>query len=192
MTTQVHKVKLRYLNRVNFCIPGKNMNIWRYLDTDLIRLEMESEVKPPEDEEYTKKDILEIKEAIMAELVDILDKSGKVSNKRKLWIDLMNREKKASTAIGNGVAIPHVRTMQAKEFIIAIGRKLEGYQFDSMDGEPVKLFFCMAAPPYDDNLYLKIFKDLAERFESPGFIDRLLEAEDGHEIIWAFKEYEQA
>jgi len=183
---------LRYLNRVIFCIYGKAMNIWRYLDIDLIKLEMESEIEPPEDDEYTKRDILEIKETIMAELVDVLDRSGKVSNKRKLWIDLMNREKKASTGIGEGVAIPHVRTMQAKELIIAVGRNKEGYEFDTIDGKPAKLFFCMAAPPYDDNLYLKVFKDMGERFDSPGFIERLMEAKDGHEIIWAFKEYEQA
>ena len=167
------------------------MNISRYLDVDLIKLEMESEVDPPEEGEYSQRQILEVKETILSELVDLMEKSGKVSNKNKLFIDLMNREKKASTGIGEGIAIPHVRTMQAREFIVVIGRNLEGYEFDSMDGEPVRLFFCMAAPPYDDNLYLKVFKELAERFEYPGFIDNLLSAGDGHEIIRAFKITEQ-
>lgn len=167
------------------------MNISRYLDVDLIKLEMESEVDPPEEGEYSQRQLLEVKETILSELVDLMEKSGKVSNKNKLFIDLMNREKKASTGIGEGIAIPHVRTMQAREFIVVIGRKLEGYEFDSMDGEPVRLFFCMAAPPYDDNLYLKVFKELAERFEYPGFIDNLLSASDGHEIIRAFKITEQ-
>jgi mannitol/fructose-specific phosphotransferase system IIA component (Ntr-type) len=167
------------------------MNISRYLDVDLIKLEMESEVDPPEEGEYSQRQLLEVKETILSELVDLMEKSGKVSNKNKLFIDLMNREKKASTGIGEGIAIPHVRTMQAREFIVVIGRNLEGYEFDSMDGEPVRLFFCMAAPPYDDNLYLKVFKELAERFEYPGFIDNLLSASDGHEIIRAFKITEQ-
>ncbi|MBD3381850.1 MAG: hypothetical protein GF404_06605 [candidate division Zixibacteria bacterium] len=167
------------------------MNISRYLDVDLIKLEMESEVDPPEEGEYSQRQLLEVKETILSELVDLMEKSGKVSNKNKLFIDLMNREKKASTGIGEGIAIPHVRTMQAREFIVVIGRNLKGYEFDSMDGEPVRLFFCMAAPPYDDNLYLKVFKELAERFEYPGFIDNLLSASDGHEIIRAFKITEQ-
>lgn len=153
---------------------------------------MDSVFEPPEEDEYSNKQIMEIKETVLAELVDLMDQSEKVSNKHKLFVDLLNREKKASTAIGKGIAIPHVRSMQAKEFILVIGRKLKGYEFDSMDGDPVKLFFCMAAPPYDDNLYLKVFKELAERFEYPGFIDKLLEADDGHEIIRAFKEFEQA
>lgn len=167
------------------------MNISRYIQYELIKLEMDSEFEPPEEDEYSKRQVIEIKEAVLSELVELMDQSGKVSNKHKLFVDLLNREKKASTAIGKGIAIPHIRSMQAKEFILVIGRKLEGYEFDSLDNEPVKLFFCMAAPPYDDNLYLKVFKELAERFEHPGFVDSLLDAEDGHEIIRAFKEFEQ-
>jgi mannitol/fructose-specific phosphotransferase system IIA component (Ntr-type) len=167
------------------------MNISRYIQFELIKLEMNSEFDPPEEGEYSKKQIMDIKETILTELVDLMDQSEKVSNKHKLFVDLLNREKKASTAIGRGIAIPHIRSMQAKDFILVIGRKLEGYEFDSLDGQPVKLFFCMAAPPYDDSLYLKVFKELAERFDHPGFIENLLEAEDGHEIIRAFKEFEQ-
>ena len=168
------------------------MNISRYLQYELIKTEMESEFDPPEEgDEYSPRELWKIKETILQELVDLMEKSDKVSNKKKLFNDLLNREKKASTAIGKGIAIPHVRTMQAKDMIIVVGRKLEGYEFDSIDNEPVKLFFCMAAPPYDDSLYLRVFKDLAERFEHPGFIEKLLSAEDGHEIIWIFKEFEQ-
>ena len=167
------------------------MNIARYIDSDLIRLNMQSEFEPPEEEGYSKKQLQQMKETILAELVSIMDNSGLVSNPKKLLLDLVNREKKASTAIGKGVAIPHIRSMQAKELIMVIGRNREGYEFESVDGEPVKLFFCMAAPPYDDSLYLKIFKELALRFEHPGFIEDLLNAEDEHEIIFIFKEFEQ-
>ena len=168
------------------------MNITRYLQYDLIKMEMEAEFAEPEGEAYSKKELLNMKEVILGELVDVLELSGKVSNPRKLLIDLFNREKKASTAIGSGIAIPHIRSMQAKDFIMAIGRNSDGYEFDSLDGEPVKLFFCMAAPPYDDSLYLKVFKELATRFDHPGFINKLLKATDGHEIIRTFKEFEQA
>lgn len=168
------------------------MNVTRYIQHDLIKLEMDSEFDPPEENEYSKRDLLNIKEVILNELVELLDQSGKVVNPHKLWLDLLNREKKASTAIGQGIAIPHIRSLQARDFILGIGRKLEGYEFESLDGKPVKLFFCMAAPPYDDSLYLKVFKELALRFEFPGFVDKLLQAEDGHEIIRTFQEFEQA
>lgn len=167
------------------------MNIARYIKSDLIKLQMESVFDPPEEDGYTKKQQLSMKEAVLSELVKIMDNTSMVSNPKKLLLDMVNREKKASTAIGNGVAIPHIRSMQAKELIMVIGRNRDGYDFDSMDGQPVKLFFCMAAPPYEDSLYLKIFRELAIRFEHPGFIESLLEAENEHEIIYTFKEFEQ-
>lgn len=168
------------------------MNISRYIQYDLIKMEMDAAFEGPEEGDYSKKELLNMKEVILGELVELLELSGRISNPHKLLIDLFNREKKASTGIGSGVAIPHIRSMQAKDFIMAIGRKSEGYEFDALDGKPVKLFFCMAAPPYDDSLYLKVFKELATRFEYPGFIDKLLNASDGHEIIRTFKEFERA
>jgi mannitol/fructose-specific phosphotransferase system IIA component (Ntr-type) len=165
------------------------LNISRYVKAELIQLELESEFDPPEgDNGYSHKQLYAIKEAIMSELVDLLDRSGKISNKKKLLNDLFNREKKASTAIGSQIAIPHVRTMQAREFTMAIGRHPLGYVFDAPDDLPVRLFFCMAAPPYDDNLYLKVFKALAERLQYPEFVNTLLTAETPDMIIRAFQE----
>lgn len=167
------------------------MNISRYVRPELIKLELDSEFDPPlDDTGYSKKQLLAIKESILSELVDLLDQTGKISNKKKLLNDLFNREKKASTAIGNQIAVPHVRTMQAKEFIMAIGRHSEGVEFDAPDNKEVRIFFCMAAPPYDDNLYLKVFKSLAEHLQYPEFIQSILAAEDPHMIIRAFKEIE--
>ncbi len=156
-----------------------------------IKLRMDSDFEPPDpDNGHTRKEVNSMKETIIRELVELLDTSGKVSNKNKLTLDLINREKQATTAIGNHIAVPHVRTMQAKEFVIAIGRHSEGYEFDAPDGLPVRLFFCMAAPPYDDTLYLKVFKALAEKMEHPGFIDSIMQADSPHLIIRAFKELE--
>ena len=167
------------------------MNISRYVKAELIQLELESEFDPPEAENgYSNKQLYAIKKAIISELVDLLDRSGKISNKNKLLNDLFNREKKASTAIGSQIAVPHVRTMQAREFTIAIGRHPLGYEFDAPDGLPVRLFFCMAAPPYDDNLYLRVFKALAECLRYPEFVNTVLTAETPDMIIRAFKEIE--
>ncbi len=166
------------------------MKISRFLKSDLIKLELDSQFDPPEDDGYSKKQLYTIKETLLLELVDLLDSSGKISNKKKLFNDLFNREKKASTAIGSRIAVPHVRTMQAKEFVMAIGRHSDGYEFDAPDDLPVRLFFCMAAPPYDDTLYLKVFKTLAEHLHYPAFVDTLLSAETPDMIIRAFKEIE--
>ena len=167
------------------------MDISRYLKPELIKLKMGTHTEcDPDCQLHPDKVLWMRKEAILGELVDLLDKSGRVGNKKKLLIDFMNREKKATTGIGYGIAIPHVRTMQAKEFIMGLARSQEGYDFDSLDSGPVHLFFVMAAPPYDDALYLKIFKALAEILQFDYFREELLNAPSEYEIIRAIKRME--
>ena len=167
------------------------MNISRYLKPDLIKLKMETEINiDPNSSLHPDKVLWMRKETILKELVDLLDISGKVGNRHKLLIDLVNREKKATTGIGQGIALPHVRTMQAKEFIMGLARSKKGYDFDSMDKKPVHLFFVMAAPPYEDALYLKVFKALAEILRFDYFREELLNVSSEYEILRAIKRME--
>lgn len=169
------------------------MQISRYLTPKLIKLEMDTVFEQPENGEsqvLTIKRIQERKELLIAECVELLNLSGKVGNKNKLLRDLFDREKKATTAIGKGIAIPHVRTMQAKELVIAIARSTAGYDFDAADGQPVHVFVAMAAPPYDDSLYLRVFRALAQLFTYEGFYERIMSAHQPYDIIRAIQEIE--
>lgn len=168
------------------------MNIARLLDPALIKLSMDTHIEPPDDgASKTPRQLREDKEKILDELVSVLELSDKVGNRTKLLTDFINRERKASTATGHGIAFPHIRTYQAKELVIGIGRSEEGYEFDAPDGLPVHLFFVMAAPSYgDDSLYLRVFKALAEVLRFDYFRERLLNAETEYEIIRAFGEME--
>jgi len=173
------------------------MNIARLLTTDLIKLRMETprysegDDSDGDESEPSKKQIREQKRAVLDELVALLEKSGRIGNRNKLLNEFENREKKATTAIGHGIAIPHIRTLQAKELVIGVAlASEEGYDFDSPDGQPVKLFFVMAAPTYDDNLYLRLFKALAEVLQFDYFRERLMNAEQEYDIIRAFQDME--
>ena len=143
----------------------------------------------PEDSESTKWRERN-KERVLAQLVKLLEKSDRTGNNTKLLNDFIHRERKASTGIGNGIAIPHIRSMQAKEFILGFARSHEGFDFDSLDGKPTRIFFIMAAPPYDDNLYLKVFKALAENLQYESFRQELISAEEPYDIIRAFRNVE--
>lgn len=166
------------------------MNISRYFKEESIILDFSPELEPPPDDLNSSRWKERNKEQVLSDLVDILENSGRTGNKCKLLTDFINRERKASTAIGNGIAIPHVRTMQAKEFIIGFARSVEGIDFGSPDSQPVHLFFIMAAPPYDDNLYLKVFKALAESLQYETFRKELMEAQAPYDVIRAFKKME--
>jgi PTS system fructose-specific IIC component len=167
-----------------------DMNISRFLNEELIVLDFHTEQEPPPDDLGSSRWQERNKERILDSLVTVLELSGRTGNRCKLLNDFINRERKASTAIGYGIAIPHVRTMQAKEFILGFARANEGLYFDSPDGDPVQLFLIMASPPYDDNFYLKIFKCLAEVLQYEQFRHELLQAEAPYDIIRAFKNME--
>jgi PTS system nitrogen regulatory IIA component len=166
------------------------MNISRFLTEEMIVLDFKSNLEPPPEEANSDKWQQRNKERILSDLVDILEISGKIGNRCKLLTDFINRERKASTAIGDGIAVPHVRSMQAKDFILGFARSKEGYDFESIDSKPVHLFFAMAAPPYEDNLYLKVFKALSESLQYESFREELMQAENPYDIILAFKRME--
>jgi PTS system fructose-specific IIC component len=163
------------------------MHISRYLTEDRVKLEMTTRIEPASDGMSIDKWRQRGKEAILSELVDLLEQGNRVGNKTKLLLDFVNREKKATTGIGTGVAIPHIRSLQAKDFTIAFARSSEGYDFESLDGQPVHLFFIMAAPPYDDTLYLRAFRALAEMLHQESFRKELMELKSPGELIRAIR-----
>lgn len=166
------------------------MNISRYLTEELIDLDFSVEQEPPPDESDSLKWKMRNKERILARLVKLIEQSGKTVNNSKLLTDFINRERKATTAIGTGIAVPHIRSMQAKELIIGFARSKEGFDFDAPDGSLTHMFFVMAAPPYDDNLYLRVFKALSENLRYESFREELMQAQIPYDIIRAFKNAE--
>ena len=169
-------------NRQVYC-----MNLSRYFKENTIKLEMETVVEPFNKDKSREKWIVDVKTQVLEELVTLLEQDARIGNRTKLMLDFVNREKKATTAIGNGIAIPHIRSLQAKEFMIAFARSTEGYEFDSLDSKPSHMFFVMAAPPYEDQLYLRVFKALAEALQYESFREELMIIQSPGELIRAFR-----
>jgi mannitol/fructose-specific phosphotransferase system IIA component (Ntr-type) len=169
------------------------MDVGRYLRQELVKLELESVPDPlGDDAENTEKAILrrrwKFKEKIISELAELFSLSGEIRNQHKFLLDLTNREKQVSTAIGNGIAVPHVRSMQPRKIVLCFARSREGLDYFSPDGQPVHIFFGVAAPSYDDSVYLRMYKWLAHAFSREEWLhDALLDAEHPGEIIKIFK-----
>jgi PTS system fructose-specific IIC component len=167
------------------------MRLSKYLTPELVELNLDSLVSLDFPEEMSPQRVVrETKERVVAALVGLLDRSGKVRNSHRLLRDLHNREKKATTGIGGGVALPHVRTIQVKEFVIAFARSDRGLEFDALDGKPTDLFFPMAAPPYEDTFYLRVYKSLADLLRFENTVRELREASDPHEILRIIRSFE--
>ena len=92
---------------------------------------------------------------------------------------LIEREQLASTAIGEGVAIPHGKLSAVGEIVACLGRAVKGVEFDSMDGQPTFLFFVLVAPESSTGAHLKALARISRVFKDPEFRRRLLAAPDG-------------
>jgi nitrogen PTS system EIIA component len=92
---------------------------------------------------------------------------------------LEERERLASTAIGDGIAIPHGKLDSIDRLIGALGRSVTGLPFDSMDGKPTHIVFMLVAPVNSAGVHLKALARLSRLFRDPAFRQRLIEAADG-------------
>ncbi|MHC4606570.1 MAG: PTS sugar transporter subunit IIA [Planctomycetota bacterium] len=169
------------------------MRLTRYLKPPQIMLDLATRMPAEVPEDWSRRRFLwSIKEPVLREIVDLMASTGGVGNEKKLLTDLVNRERRASTAVGGGLAIPHVRTMQARKFPLCFARSAEGLDFDAPDGAPVHFFFGVCAPPYDDRLYLEVYRNIARVFGTPETKRALMEARDEHEVIRILGAYDDA
>ncbi len=90
----------------------------------------------------------ESKKEIISEMLDVLIQNGDIlsEDKNTLIGELLDREKKGSTAIGNHVAIPHCKTIVVDKIIVSIAFKKEGVDFDALDKKPVNIFILTLSP----------------------------------------------
>ena len=95
---------------------------------------------------------------------------------------LIEREQLASTAIGEGVAIPHGKLGAVGEIVACLGRVTAGVEFDSMDGQPTYLFFVLVATESSTGAHLKALALISRVFKDPEFRRRLLAAPDAESM----------
>jgi PTS system nitrogen regulatory IIA component len=95
---------------------------------------------------------------------------------------LVDRERLASTAIGEGIAIPHGKYDGVRDLTACVGRASGGVDFESMDGRPTFIFFALVAPPNSTGAHLKALARISRLFKDPGFRTRLMQAKDAAEI----------
>ena len=114
-----------------------------------------------------KKDALE-------KMVALMVKQGNIADPEEYKKRVFAREEEGSTGVGEGVAIPHAKTAAVTKPGLAFMRVKDGVEFDSLDGQPAKLFFLIAAPDTKDNVHLDVLSRLSTLRRDPDFIDGLM------------------
>jgi PTS system nitrogen regulatory IIA component len=124
------------------------------------------------------------KDGVLKELTQTLVKTGSARDADLVLGMLRQREALGSTGIGNGVAIPHGRSLAVSEMVVLFARSSRGVAFDAVDAEPVHLFYLIVAPPNDRaNLYLPFLGKLVEVLKSDANRERLLEAGSFDDVV---------
>jgi len=125
------------------------------------------------------------KEDVIKEPVDVLiDGEGIEKRSRNKLIDaLMARESLGSTAIGQGVAIPHAKADCVDKLTAAFGLSKKGVNFDSLDGEPAYIFFLLVAPQDSAGPHLKALARISRLLKDKYFRDSLRNCNDDKSVI---------
>lgn len=117
------------------------------------------------------------------ELVDVLDRAGKLANPKEFKNAILKREEQSTTGIGEGIAIPHAKTAAVKQAAIAFGRSVSGVDYQSLDGAPAHLFFMIAAPEGANNTHLEALSRLSSILMNEDARKELLQANTADEVI---------
>jgi len=104
---------------------------------------------------------------------------------------LEDRERLNSTALGDGVAIPHGKLPGLKRVFAAFGRSRPGVDFQSLDGKPTHLFFLLVAPEDSAGAHLKALARISRLLKDPSFRQRLLDGPDAN-ALWTIIRDEDA
>jgi len=122
------------------------------------------------------------KQKALEELAETIENSRPSIDKNALVKVLMERERLGSTGIGDGVAIPHGKFNGITEPVISFGRSIKGLDFESMDGQPVFLFFLLVAPENSASVHLKALARIAKLLKNSTFRKTLMELPTRQEL----------
>ncbi|MBU1207754.1 MAG: PTS sugar transporter subunit IIA [Proteobacteria bacterium] len=126
------------------------------------------------------------KEGVLRELIRAIAQVEKQVDENRLMEILLERESLGSTGIGEGVAIPHGKSKDAKRLLASFGRSLAGMDFQAMDGKPTHLFFLLVAPENSAGTHLKALARISRLMKDNVFRKRLMEVNSGEEIYSLF------
>jgi len=150
------------------------MELREFFNIDLVKLDLHGESK----------------DDILKELIGLLGLDEK--SQGILFKMLKRRENLGSTGIGRAIAIPHCRSLVVNRLRVAFGRKSEGIDFKAIDGQPVRFFFLIVAPPLEvSNQYLPVLGKIAQFAKEPSVTSRLAEIQTPEQFLQLLEEHSE-
>ena len=123
------------------------------------------------------------KHDVLVMMSEVLAKAPQVKNSAELLDAILKREALMSTAVGRGIAIPHVRLSSVTDLVMAVGiSKRDILDFDAVDGNPVRLVFMIAAANNQHDYYLQTISHFSAKLRNEELKSSLLNSTDPAEV----------
>lgn len=137
------------------------------------------------------------KESVIRELIQSLITSGQLAADEEEAIAqaILKREELGSTGIGRGIAVPHTKHPSVDQPVGTVGVSSIGVDFQSLDGEPVQLFFMLISPPDRPSDHLRALENISKQLQdetfcrflkqskTPADIQQILEEADNNQFV---------
>lgn len=133
-----------------------------------------------------------MRDGVLKEMGAFLKKRNKIAKDKDLYEKLLQREELGSTAIGDGVAIPHCKMKGVKNPVVMLAISKKGVDFHSLDGKPSYIFFLVVSSPDNPSVNLQILAAIAHLVrKATRVIGKIQEAEDISKILDVLKDEEE-
>lgn len=129
---------------------------------------------------------------VLNQMVDLMNKSGKISDIETYRKGVFAREEEGTTGVGDGIAIPHCKSDSVKKPGLAAMTVPAGVEYDALDGAPVDILFLIAAPNTADNVHLDVLSKLSVLLMDEEFTKSLKAAKTPEEFLGIIDKAEAA
>ena len=123
------------------------------------------------------------KSAAINQLADLMEKGGSLSDKQQYLKDVLAREASCTTGLGDGIATPHAKSAGVKKAALAARTVPAGSDFESLDGNPARLFFMIAAPEGAADAHIELLQQLSTMIMDNDFKEALIAAKSKEEFL---------
>ena len=123
------------------------------------------------------------KEEILSEMVDLMVASGHIRDRDAVLRAIVDREKRMSTGMQNGIAIPHGKTDSVDCLLAALGIKRAGVDFGALDGQPSTIFVMTVSPDSRTGPHIQFLAEISRPLNDASVRSKLLAATSREEVL---------
>lgn len=127
---------------------------------------------------------------LIGKLVDNIAQTKNLSDRDKLYQEVLKREKIMSTGVGKGIALPHAKTNLTKDMMGALVILKEPINFESLDNELVSIVFLLIGSDSNVGIHLRVLSKISRLMSSDAFRSQLAECTNSDDVLALFVAYE--